>query len=165
MAHGFIGQNEVIRLRQGTDECHALLLSERHVPYPLEHLVGNTQPLEPAKYLLVGGKAREAVLDLHVLPRGKFGKEAKFLKQIADVMLADVGPLLHAECLHITPIKEQAARVVMPMADEIAAESALAHAAVGLDEVFLSFLQCQRLLPNFRMEVGNLCKYVREKTV
>ena len=76
-----------------------------------------------------------------------------------------VGPLLHAECLHITPIKEQAARVVMPMADEIAAESALAHAAVGLDEVFLSFLQCQRLLPNFRMEVGNLCKYVREKTV
>jgi hypothetical protein len=53
----------------------------------------------------------------------------------------------------------------MPMADEIAAESALAHAAVGLDEVFLSFLQCQRLLPNFRMEVGHLCKDVREKMV
>ena len=154
MAHGFVGQEEIEWLRQRTNHRHALLLSERHHTDLLVAFLTDFQAVKPLVDLRVGGEIRQSVLDLHVFPRGEFGKEPKFLKQAADVPLAQLRPVLWREIGRFSVVEEQFAREIVAIADEIAAKRAFSHTAVGLDKVFFAFFKRQILSPNLRLQIG-----------
>ena len=141
-----------------SDEGHALLLAKRHHANLLLFLIGNAKTLEPAIDLRIGGKACEAVLDLNIFPRREFRKQAQLLKQIADVATAELSPFPHRELLGRAAIHKKFARIVVAIADEIAAKGALTHTAIGLDEIFPAFLERHLLLPYLRVQVGSVCK-------
>ena len=64
VADGFVGQQEVEGLHQGSHQGHALLLSEAHAAYGYMHLVGYAQPLKPFLDFFVRLEVRQAVLDV-----------------------------------------------------------------------------------------------------
>lgn len=154
MAHGLVGQKEVEGLRQRTNQGDALLLSERHHTDLLAAFLADFQAIKPLVDLVVGGEIRQSVLDLHVFQRREFGEEAKFLKQTADVLLAQLRPVLRREIGRFSVVEKQFAREIVAIADEIAAKRAFSHTAVGLDEVFFAFFERQVLSPDLRLQIG-----------
>lgn len=154
MAHGLVGQKEVEGLRQRTNQCHALLLTERHHANFFVAFVADFQAMKPRINLRVGGEIRQPIFDLHVFPRGEFGKEPKFLKQATDLPLAQLRPILWREIGRFSVVEKQFAREIVAIADEIAAKRAFSHTAVGLDKVFFAFFERQVLSPDLRLQIG-----------
>ncbi len=72
VTHRFVGQKELEGLTESADECHSLLLTERHVSEPLVHAGGYSHCVKPFPYRLLALKVRELVLYHHVLHRREF---------------------------------------------------------------------------------------------
>ncbi len=130
-------------MRQRTNQGNALLLSERYHADPLVAFLADFQAVKPLVDLVVGGEIRQSVLDLHIFQRREFGEEAKFLKQAADVPLAQLRPVLRREIGRFSVVEEQFAREIVAIADEIAAKRALS-ASTGYFLPFSSVKSCRQ---------------------
>ena len=148
MAYGFVKNNEVVGLHQGTHQSHTLLLTERHLAYKRLLLVGYAEALKPCVDGRAVGKRRETVLYLHILPRRKLGKEAQLLKQQTDVTHAHPHPVGCLISSHIVVAKHDAAGIVVTITQQIAAERALAHTACSLNKIQMSLLKNGIALPD-----------------
>ena len=160
MRDGFVGEDEVEGLHEGTHQCHTLLLSERHAPHLGLGLVGDAQHVEPLKYLFAGLEIGEFVLDFHILKGCQFGKEAQLLEQGADMTHAYAHPLGNTELPGVLVVEQYLSVVVVAIALDIAAESAFPLAALCLDEVEFFFLETHVLLPDVAMLLFSRCEDV-----
>ena len=68
----YMDAEELEGLTESADECHPLLLTERHVSEPLVHAGGYSHCVKPFPYRLLALKVRELVLYHHVLHRREF---------------------------------------------------------------------------------------------
>lgn len=76
---------------------------------------------------------------LHILPSRKLRKEAQLLKEQADVAHAHIDPVGCLISAHIVVAKEYGARIVVTIAQHVAAERALAHTACSLNKIQMPF--------------------------
>ena len=76
---GFVDEDEVERLAEGTNHGYALLLTEGHASYEAIFLIGNAEAVEPVFYLLALLKVGKTVFYQHILHRGEFGEQTQFL--------------------------------------------------------------------------------------
>ena len=122
VADGFVGQQEVEGLAQGTHECHALLLAVAEVAELRGAFVSDAQRLKPLGDVGIALEAGELVLDLHILPSRQLGEEAQFLKDDAEGALAQLRPVVGAQLADVATVESHGAEIVIAVADEIAAE-------------------------------------------
>jgi len=166
MACGFICNQKVEGLDEGTYHSDALLLAEAHETDRRVHFVGDAERFEPLLYLSFRLVVRQAVLYLDILHSSEFGEESELLKEQTDVALAKLYPIRNAKVTAVATIEEDAAVEIMPVADDETAERALACAALCLDEVGLSTPERDLLAPdvalNIRLREENLRQSVIE---
>lgn len=121
MAYGFICQQEVEWLGQGTHHGYPLLLSDAHLPHGFVDFVRYAQLLKPLVYFFWCLMMGYAVFDVYVLPCGELRKQPQFLEKHTDVALSDRSPLLLVELEGILVVKKYLAGIVTPIPHEIAA--------------------------------------------
>lgn len=165
MGDGFVGKQEVEGLHEGTNHSDTLLLAEAHKANWRLHLVSNAKCLEPAFYLLSRLETGQTVLYLDVLHCREFGKEPQLLEEHTDTVLAKCRPIGCRQCPTVFPVEEDAAVVVFPIADDEAAERALACAAAGFDEVSLPLLEGDLPAPNVALDVCPLQEDLRQRVI
>ena len=90
-----ISKDEVERLTECSHHRHTLLLSERHSSNLGIHLVGDTEHIKPFQDLLTALESGNLVLDFYILQSGKLREETKFLKEVADMALSYLHPILY----------------------------------------------------------------------
>ena len=153
MRDGLVGQDEVEGLHQGAHHGHTLLLAERHQAHAGVLLVADAEHGEPLLNLPARLMAGELVLDFHVLHGRQLGKEAQLLEQQRDIALADGYPLGGAKTLDVGIVEQDLSAEIVAVALYVAAEGALALAAVGLYEIHFAFLEEDVMLPDAGIEL------------
>ena len=81
MGDGFVDEDEVERLAEGTNHGYALLLAEGHATDETVFLIGNAEAVEPVIYLKTILKIGKTVFYQHILHGGKFGEQTQFLPE------------------------------------------------------------------------------------
>ncbi len=160
MTNGFVGNEEVEGLHQGAQQGYALLLTVRHPRDERLCFVSDTELLEPKENLPTRLPARESVLDFYVLDGGELGKEAQFLKQMRHMRGANRRPIFHSELADVGLIESNATGIVVAIAHEITAKSALSLSALSLEEIETAFLKDHIALPEFGIQMGYRRKYL-----
>lgn len=117
-----VGQQEVERLAECTDERHALLLSVAQLSESGVALVGDAQGFKPSIDLRFSLELRELVLDLYVLHRCQLREDTELLEHRAQRALAQHRPIVGAQFTDITTVKAHSAFIVTAIADKIAAQ-------------------------------------------
>ena len=153
VTYRFISKDEVERLTECSHHRHTLLLSERHSSNLGIHLVGDTEHIKPFQDLLTALESGNLVLDFYILQSGKLREETKFLKEVADMALSYLHPILYLIISGNILVEHHASAVVVTIAEHIAAESTLSAATLCLDKIKMPFLEGDILLPYLRIQV------------
>ena len=117
-----VHEQEIEWLAKGAYQGHALLLTERHLPYLHIHLIANTQLKEQVLDILFLLETGQGILEHYIFHGGKFRKEALVLEKHAERVLADIYPLLHTEISDIVSIESDDALIVVPIAIDVTTE-------------------------------------------
>ena len=107
----------------------------------------------------------EAIFELDILHRREFGKQAQILRQIGNVVLANLAPLRDGECANILAIKRKSARIIHPIAIDIGTETRLSGAAFGRNQIVLAAHKLHFLQPDFAVIVFASGKHGRQRVM
>ena len=158
MAHGLVGQQEVEGLHQGSDGCHALLLTKAHPAHRHVALVGYAQALEPRIYLLRLFQPGQTVFQRHVFAGRELREEAQLLIDARQFVFSDFGPRGNAQRAHVASAETDAPLIVVAVAQEEAAQRRLPGARSRLDEDVRSLFERHDPSPHVAFEPGSTGK-------
>ncbi len=153
VTYRFVGQKEIERLTESTYQRHTLLLAEGHVSEPLVHTGGYSHCVEPFPYRILLLEVRELVFYHHILHRSEFGEEAQLLKQLAQVITAQVHPIAVAVLPYVSAVEKNTAGIVLPIAVKERAQAAFACTARGFDEICPAAFYSDFLKPHLALDI------------
>lgn len=122
MRDRLVEKDEVIRLAEGANKRHTLLLAEGHTVHTRVELIADAQLLEQLLNLLEALVVGDVVLNLDILEGGQLTKELQILEEHADMALANLTPTLCVEGADILAIEEYCATIVTALTIEVAAK-------------------------------------------
>ena len=150
VADRLVEEDEVERLADSAYDSHALLLPYRHLSHGEVRACAYPHAVEPAAYLLVGGIARQVVLQLDVLQCRQFREQGELLRQVRQMPAAYLLPLRYRQRPYVNVIKAHHALIVLAAAEDVGAQARLARAAGSLYQVAAAALKAHVALPYFR---------------